>query len=299
MDLVAFVKDLESGGVSFPEGKLIGFKRKSLGCGRTMVVEDERFDCGRASVAMVLRRSAKGIESLFIKRAHNPKDRWSGHVAFPGGRKEEGENALETCVRECEEEIGLRLTAGGFKVVGRLNDLEVKKGERRGKIRPLVVSVFVFLQVGGPETPSPELTLDPKEIAQAWWVPLEGLGNQPQLELSLKSTAFLKNATLRRLATWVGAEHVHFPCFHLAPPGPELKAQDFPLWGLTLSMVNDFFGKVRHKPLHTSPSFRLDSRATTVLARALMTGRRSGLFLPSLCVLVGAISVGIYSYRRL
>jgi 8-oxo-dGTP pyrophosphatase MutT (NUDIX family) len=49
------------------------------------------------------------MEILFLKRATNPTDRWSGDVAFPGGRQQQGETDKETAMRETLEEIGLDL----------------------------------------------------------------------------------------------------------------------------------------------------------------------------------------------
>ena len=49
---------------------------------------DEKADEGRhqAAVALVLRELGDSVEVLLIKRADNPRDHWSGHIAFPGGR---------------------------------------------------------------------------------------------------------------------------------------------------------------------------------------------------------------------
>ncbi|KAG5458036.1 MAG: hypothetical protein BJ554DRAFT_1822 [Olpidium bornovanus] len=51
-------------------------------------------------------------EILFIKRATRAGDRWSGHVAFPGGKQEPSETARQTAERETREELGLDLTVG-------------------------------------------------------------------------------------------------------------------------------------------------------------------------------------------
>ena len=44
----------------------------------------------RASVALILRACPSGHELLFIVRAKNERDRWSGEVGFPGGRMQRG-----------------------------------------------------------------------------------------------------------------------------------------------------------------------------------------------------------------
>jgi 8-oxo-dGTP pyrophosphatase MutT (NUDIX family) len=52
----------------------------------------------------------KVMEILYIRRADNPKDRWSGNVAFPGGKQDGNETNIETAIRETHEEIGIDLS---------------------------------------------------------------------------------------------------------------------------------------------------------------------------------------------
>lgn len=60
-------------------------------------------------------------EILFIKRASRSGDRWNGHVAFPGGRRDpEDENDAATSVRETEEEVGLNLESRDCLYIGNL-----------------------------------------------------------------------------------------------------------------------------------------------------------------------------------
>jgi 8-oxo-dGTP pyrophosphatase MutT (NUDIX family) len=47
----------------------------------------------------------------------------SGQVSLPGGKAEEGESAVETALREAEEEVGI--SASDLAVVGRLSDFFV------------------------------------------------------------------------------------------------------------------------------------------------------------------------------
>ena len=60
-------------------------------------------------------------EVLFIKRAGRKGDRWSGHLAFPGGGRdaEDGDDRA-TAIRETREEIGLELTPERAISVGNL-----------------------------------------------------------------------------------------------------------------------------------------------------------------------------------
>jgi 8-oxo-dGTP pyrophosphatase MutT (NUDIX family) len=75
----------------------------------------------RASVAMILNQSAHDLEILFIQRAAHDLDPWSGHIAFPGGKLEEGEQECQAACRETLEETGIDLAQGMY--LGRLSDI--------------------------------------------------------------------------------------------------------------------------------------------------------------------------------
>jgi 8-oxo-dGTP pyrophosphatase MutT (NUDIX family) len=61
-----------------------------------------------AAVLIPLLLDQENWKILFIKRTHHQDDRHSGQVAFPGGRADSGDPALQyTALREAEEEIGL------------------------------------------------------------------------------------------------------------------------------------------------------------------------------------------------
>ena len=60
-------------------------------------------------------------EALFIKRAARVGDRWTSHVALPGGKRDPGdEDDRATAIRETVEEVGLDLTSGSIVSVGNL-----------------------------------------------------------------------------------------------------------------------------------------------------------------------------------
>ena len=118
-----------------------------------------------AAVALVLRVSAEEggpLELLFVKRAEYEGDPWSGHVAFPGGRREEGDATLwDTAARETWEETGLDLRRDGV-VLGTLDELH----PRTPVLPPIVVRPYVVAAAPrGPMVLSPELSA-------AFWMPL-------------------------------------------------------------------------------------------------------------------------------
>jgi len=122
----------------------------------------------RAAVALILRAGEEGRpELLFIKRAEYPGDPWSGQVAFPGGREEQGDTSLvETAMRETREETGIDLSRDG-KIIGTLDDLY----PRTVRLPPISVRPFVFVL----ERSEP-LTLS-SEVALAFWIPFGSLAH--------------------------------------------------------------------------------------------------------------------------
>ena len=78
-------------------------------------------DRTRASVAMILHQATNDVEILFIQRSAHDLDPWSGHIAFPGGKLEEGELEYQAALRETYEEIGIDLEQGRY--LGRLSDI--------------------------------------------------------------------------------------------------------------------------------------------------------------------------------
>jgi 8-oxo-dGTP pyrophosphatase MutT (NUDIX family) len=120
-----------------------------------------------ASVALILSereyRGDRGLNLLFIRRAENEADRWSGQIAFPGGRIDAMDAGPDrTAERETFEEVGISISASDR--VGRLDDLE-------GSSESIVVSGFVYAL----DRPA-DLELN-HEIAEAFWLPLRELAN--------------------------------------------------------------------------------------------------------------------------
>jgi 8-oxo-dGTP pyrophosphatase MutT (NUDIX family) len=120
----------------------------------------------RAAVALIFRGGEEGgPELLFIKRAEYPGDPWSGHIAFPGGRREAQDSSLAgTAIRETREEIGIDLSVQG-EIIGELDELQPQSI----RLPELVVAPFVAVVL---ETPAFDLA---DEVASTFWVPLRSL----------------------------------------------------------------------------------------------------------------------------
>ena len=171
-------------------------------------------DDSNAAVALILDNavSRDDPEIVFIERARVLSDPWSGHIAFPGGRCEPGDQlSLDTAVRETEEEIGVDLSAG--RLLGRLDDLTGRRSHH------LVVSCFVFMMSSvGPFRQN-------HEVANVFTLPMSRL-----LET--------KRHTEVQYDAWQGQV---FPAIRLSNHEEPI------VWGLTYRFLENFFALLGHQ----------------------------------------------------
>ena len=166
-------------------------------------------DMKTAAVAAVVRDGAAGAEMLFIRRAENEHDPWSGQMAFPGGRQDPGDpSPLAAATRETREELDLDLERGGV-CLGRLSDVAAVS---RGRPLSLVIIPFVFRIQGKP-------AFDPNyEVAEVLWVSLD----------------YLADYDNRSTVDWkLGSITIPLPCY---------RYHDRVIWGLTFGMVDELLG---------------------------------------------------------
>ena len=116
------------------------------------------FEVGRASVAVIFKVN-ETPRILLIKRAVKEGDPWSGQIAFPGGRVENGDSSFrDTATRETREEMGMDLRRNS-RFLGYLGPFKARRREMM-----VVPSLFVLTRV---TRISPN-----QEVASHRWVPI-------------------------------------------------------------------------------------------------------------------------------
>lgn len=138
---------------------------------------------------------------LLIRRSLRADDPWSGQWALPGGRRQPGDaDDLATCLREVEEEVGVKLVPAEC-----LSALPMAEAGRHAGLS-VAVAPFLFRLAQ-----RPVLRLDPGEVAHASWCPLATLG-----DLRRHAWAVLgRDARLR----------------------PMIPLDGYPLWGFTYRVL--------------------------------------------------------------
>jgi len=155
-----------------------------------------------ASVAVIVRdRQVPSV--LLIRRAERVGDPWSGQVAFPGGKMQEGDrSAKDTAIRETMEEVGIDLGRYG-EFLGYGGVATTHTGTMS-----VVPSVFELKE---------SVDVKPNsEVASFRWAELEQL-----LAPSSRSTfGLIRDGKVAEV--------------------PAYKVGDYTVWGLTYRILNSF-----------------------------------------------------------
>ena len=169
-----------------------------------------RTDTKQAAVAVILRQCGVHTEALFILRASHEGDPWSGHMAFPGGHRDPGDEHLrQTAERETLEEIGLDLKHDG-RFFG---EIDAVHANPRGRNLDLVVTPFVYSL----NSVQPRLTPN-YEVADILWGSLNDMYSGDSITVG--------DFQVR------GERHRY--------SGYDVSGQV--VWGLTYRMLDHFFG---------------------------------------------------------
>lgn len=199
------------------------------------------------------------MEVLFIKRATSDRDRWSSHIALPGGRCEKGETDREAAVRETFEEVGLNLERDGL-YVGPLDQRPLKIEWGMKTIMVLCPYVFILFNT------SAKLKLQTSEVATAFWHPYSKLVDFSHRSFEVVPMGHRLNLDQlgwvcpRIFHSWIRASvgKLGFPAIdlhaqdllhdpgviddkHLSQSIYISSSRPYKLWGVTYNVLLDFF----------------------------------------------------------
>ena len=166
----------------------------------------------RAAVAVVLRNLDSAPEILLIKRVQRERDRWSGHVSFPGGMAEAGDkDLLATAVRETHEEVAIDLQTSA-RLLGPMDD---QVAMAKGGPLPMAITPWVFeLQ----KAVEPQLSAEAEDV---FWLPVaEALSGRIDEDFPYRFHGLKKD-----LPSW--------------------RWQGYTVWGLTHRMTTTLFELAR------------------------------------------------------
>jgi 8-oxo-dGTP pyrophosphatase MutT (NUDIX family) len=153
-----------------------------------------------AAIAIVLLDEAHP-STLLIKRVERSGDPWSGQIAFPGGKFQEGDNSpRDTAVRETMEEVGIDLDMSS-EFLGYFRSFRTHTGNME-----VVPAVFRLRR-------SVPVRID-EEVSSYRWVDLETLAS---------------NDSRRTIKVGQVSETMEVPA---------IKIDDYVIWGLTHRIIS-------------------------------------------------------------
>lgn len=162
----------------------------------------------RAAVCVFFNASSEGLKVLLVKRMEKSEDPWSGHMAFPGGkRKKEDLDDLATAVREVYEETGINIRKA--EILGVLNEV-IPSTLLSIKVVPFVAFAPGLVTVHANE-----------EIQRFFWIPVSYFLDQ-------------RNVTRFRVNRF-GLE-ADVPCYRYL--GENV------IWGLTFRIIQDLLSRL-------------------------------------------------------
>lgn len=176
------------------------------------LLSDARFaDAERTADAAVLiavtDRPAPGV--ILTQRPHGMRDH-PGQVAFPGGKIDPGEDAIEAALREAEEELAMH--RADVRVIGATDRYQTGTG-------------FDITPVLGVVPPDLPLIANPREV-EAWF--------EAPLDVLLDRASWTEHEVF-----WKGAMRRYLEYHH----------EGFRIWGVTAAIIANLSRRIEYRAL--------------------------------------------------
>jgi len=160
-------------------------------------------DVKMSSVLILLHDTIEGGRELLLTLRTENLPTHKGQISFPGGRSMDGELAVETALRESEEEVGLNTSE--IHILGILTGLYLSNSNN-----------YIYPVVGYIDH-RPKLTINPYEVAEVFFVDLDTL---------------LKSDNLKVEEWTIRDKKYKVPYWAIHP--------ETPLWGATAMILSEF-----------------------------------------------------------
>jgi len=157
----------------------------------------------RPSGVIILLYEESGVVKFPLIKRPDYAGAHGGQISLPGGKAEAGEDAVQTALRECEEEIGVKQDR--ITVLGKLSDFLVIPSNYL--VTPVIASI----------SPKPIFKPDTFEVSRILEARLEDL----VAEDSIKQKEILAAGKYRMIA-------------------PHFEIENEIVWGATAMMLNEF-----------------------------------------------------------
>lgn len=202
------------------------------------------------------------IELLLIERSEVKGHRYSGQIGLPGGKIEKDETDLQACIREVQEETGIKLHNDYF-LIGKLPTNFFAHINPKGiQTR---VSVYTFFSLN-----SSEISIQPnlEEVSSAFWQPINYFWKFEKKSLKLVESvnlptdlffSFLRIEDHQIISEYVGDKDVTHDFYILWLPNNK------PLWGLTSMFLHLLFSI-------SIEGLNVDSRLNYYLSKSIKRG---------------------------
>lgn len=160
--------------------------------------KDEKEILSAVLVLLTSRIAHRSGQAVLLTLRSSTLRSHTGQISFPGGRIEPGETPEAAALRECEEETGI--PAHLPEILGRLTP--ITSPASRGAVCPIVAWLDEDIPI----------RIHPDEVEEAFWQPLDELGEPTVTEWTLRGTTMLVP---------------HWPVHRV------------PLWGLTACVLEE------------------------------------------------------------